>query len=75
MRQVIPSPINRCQTGFMPARFIIENGLVHNMIMEHAHRCNCADIALLLDQEKAYDRMHSSYLCSVMRKFGFLPAW
>jgi hypothetical protein len=71
MRQVIPSIINRCQTGFMPNRFIAENGLVLNIVMEHARRCNRNDIALLLDQEKAYDRVHPSYLRAVMRKFGF----
>ncbi|KAG1135855.1 hypothetical protein G6F37_012845 [Rhizopus arrhizus] len=71
MRQVISSIINRCQTGFMPNRFIAENGLVLNIVMEHARRCNRNDIALLLDQEKAYDRVHPSYLRAVMLKFGF----
>ncbi|KAG1531663.1 hypothetical protein G6F51_013432 [Rhizopus arrhizus] len=71
MRQVISSIINRCQTGFMPNRFIAENGLALNIVMEHARRCNRNDIALLLDQEKAYDRVHPSYLRAVMLKFGF----
>jgi hypothetical protein len=71
MRQVISSIINRCQTGFMPNRFIAENGLVLSIVMEHARRYNRNDIALLLDQEKAYDRVHPSYLRAVMLKFGF----
>ncbi|KAG1040050.1 hypothetical protein G6F43_012369 [Rhizopus delemar] len=71
MRQVILSLINRCQTGFMPNRFIAENGLVLNIVMEHARKDNRQEIALLLDQEKAYDRVHPSYLRSVLLKFGF----
>ncbi|KAG1042538.1 hypothetical protein G6F43_011881 [Rhizopus delemar] len=38
MRQVVPLLNNRCQTGFMPNRFIAENGLVLHMVMEHARR-------------------------------------
>ncbi|KAG1045508.1 hypothetical protein G6F43_011259 [Rhizopus delemar] len=72
MRQVISSIINRCQTGFMPNRFITESGLVLNMVTEHARWCNRNDIALLLDQEKAYDRVHSSYLRAAMLKLSFL---
>ncbi|KAG1374309.1 hypothetical protein G6F61_009438 [Rhizopus arrhizus] len=40
MRQVISSTINRCQTGFMTNSFIAENGLVLNMVMEHARQCD-----------------------------------
>ncbi|KAG1048417.1 hypothetical protein G6F43_009193 [Rhizopus delemar] len=50
---------------------IEESGLALNMVMEHARWCNRNDIALLLDQEKAYNRVHSSYLRAVMLKFGF----
>ncbi|KAG1325508.1 hypothetical protein G6F62_008512 [Rhizopus arrhizus] len=69
--RVIPSLISRCQTGFMPNCFIAENGLVLNIIMEHARKDNRQEIALLLDQEKAYDRVHPSYLRSVLLQFGF----
>lgn len=71
MRQVVPLLINRCHTGFMPNRFIAENGLVLQIVMEYARRCKRDDIALLLDQEKACDRVHPSYLHSVMIHFGF----
>ena len=52
-------------------RFIAENGLVLNMVMEHARRRNRNDIAFLLDQEKAYDRMHPSYLRAAILNLGF----
>ncbi|KAG1043319.1 hypothetical protein G6F43_011676 [Rhizopus delemar] len=71
MRQVISPIINRCQTGFMPNRFIAENRLVLNMVMGHARRCNRNDIALLLGQEEAYDRVNPSYFRVVILKLGF----
>ncbi|KAG1049316.1 hypothetical protein G6F43_008349 [Rhizopus delemar] len=57
----------------MPNRFIAENGLILNIAMEHAQRCKQEDVALLLDQEKAYDRVHLSYLKKVLLKFRFSP--
>ncbi|KAG1041244.1 hypothetical protein G6F43_012130 [Rhizopus delemar] len=69
--RVMPSFINRCQTGFMPSRFIAENGLVLNIVMQHARKDNRQEIALILDQEKAYDRVHFSYLRSMLLQFGF----
>jgi hypothetical protein len=39
--------------------------------MEHARQEGRSDIALLLDQEKAYDRVHPLYLKSVLVAFGF----
>ncbi|KAG1387126.1 hypothetical protein G6F60_014235 [Rhizopus arrhizus] len=41
--------------------------------MEHARATKSDHIALLLDQEKAYDRVHPIYLRSVLLKFGFPP--
>ncbi|KAG1340282.1 hypothetical protein G6F62_005477 [Rhizopus arrhizus] len=69
--RVIPSLINRCQIGFMPNRFIKENGFVLNAVMGHARKDNRQKIALFLDQEKDYHRVHPSYLRSVLPQFGF----
>ena len=41
------------------------------MVMEHVRLCNWNDITFFLDQEKAYDQVHPSYLRAVMLKFGF----
>ena len=65
--------ITSYQTGFLPNRFIAENDLVLNIVMEHARATNSDHIVLLLDQEKAYDRVHPIYLRSVLLKFGFPP--
>ncbi|KAG1135747.1 hypothetical protein G6F37_012566 [Rhizopus arrhizus] len=71
MRLVMDNIINRYQTGFLADRFIAENGLVLNILMEQAHVERRPEIGLLLDQEKAYDRVHPTYLCQTMLSFGF----
>ncbi|EIE78403.1 hypothetical protein RO3G_03107 [Rhizopus delemar RA 99-880] len=73
LKFVIGKLITSYQTGFLPNRLIAENGLVLNIVMEHARATKSDHIALLLDQEKAYDRVHPIYLRSVLLKFGFPP--
>ncbi|OBZ81155.1 Transposon TX1 uncharacterized protein, partial [Choanephora cucurbitarum] len=68
------SLINPHQLGFMPGRYIAEHGLLTQMMMEnaaHNQRDDDADLGLLLDQEKAYDRVNLDYLSIVLRYFGF----
>ncbi|KAG1145418.1 hypothetical protein G6F37_005711 [Rhizopus arrhizus] len=42
--------------------------------MEQAHVQKRPEIGLLLDQEKAYDRVHPLYLRQTMLAFGFTPS-
>ncbi|KAG0820803.1 hypothetical protein G6F19_012268 [Rhizopus arrhizus] len=62
------------QAGFLRGRFIADNGLLMKLIMEHARLTSSDAVGLLLDQEKAYDRVHPSYLCKVLHHFGFPPS-
>jgi hypothetical protein len=41
------------------------------MIIAHAQDTRSSAIGLLLDQEKAYDRVHPDYLTQVLTRFGF----
>lgn len=59
------------QTGFLRGRFIADNGLLMKLIMEHAKSSKSVAIGLLLDQEKAYDRVHPAYLRAVLLRFGY----
>lgn len=59
------------QTGFVRDRFIADNGLLMKLIMEHANITHSSSIGLLLDQEKAYDRVHPTYLRAVLTHFGY----
>ncbi|KAG1149858.1 hypothetical protein G6F37_011330 [Rhizopus arrhizus] len=74
MRSVMDTIINRYQTGFLGDRFIAENGMILNILMEQAHVQKRPEIGLLLDQEKAYDRVHPMYLRQTMLAFGFPPS-
>jgi hypothetical protein len=77
--------INSNQLGFIPGRYIAENGLTCQIIMEDAHRkkelahkhgtqpVDGKGIGLLLDQEKANDRVNLDYLKAVLIRFGFPP--
>ncbi|CDS10942.1 hypothetical protein LRAMOSA11428 [Lichtheimia ramosa] len=73
VNQVLPRLINPYQTGFMPHRLISDNGWLNQVIMSNA-RTACASkqqVAIFLDQEKAYDRVHPDYLRRVLLHFGF----
>ncbi|CDS11845.1 hypothetical protein LRAMOSA11489 [Lichtheimia ramosa] len=73
VNQVLPRLINPYQTGFMPNRLISDNGWLNQVIMSNA-RTACASkqqVAIFLDQEKAYDRVHPDYLQRVLLHFGF----
>lgn len=76
--------VNPSQLGFISGKHIAENGLRYQLIMEDAElkwvkaeqngttaTLDC-DIGLLLDQEKAYDRINLSYFHAVLNRFGFL---
>ncbi|KAG0735934.1 hypothetical protein G6F23_011255 [Rhizopus arrhizus] len=57
------------QTGFMAGRFIGDNGLCARMIMDITKQYKLPGVSLLLDQEKAYDRVHPDYLHACLSFF------
>ncbi|KAG1136310.1 hypothetical protein G6F37_012114 [Rhizopus arrhizus] len=63
--------IRPSQTGFMKGRFIGDNGLLLHLIVQQARFHKHTGIGLLLDQEKAYDRVNPQYLIRVLSAFGF----
>ncbi|KAG1136397.1 hypothetical protein G6F37_012055 [Rhizopus arrhizus] len=67
----LPGLIDRHQTGFMAGRFIADNGLSARLVMDFAQRFKLPGVGLLLDQEKAYDRIHPGYLAACLDRFGF----
>jgi hypothetical protein len=66
--------LNKClstnQMGFMPRRFIGEQGMILQCLQEIATQAQSETIALLLDQQKAYDRIHFDYLQECMQAFN-----
>ncbi|KAG1400351.1 hypothetical protein G6F59_013187 [Rhizopus arrhizus] len=73
LMSVFSSRISPHQMGFMPQRFIGEHGRLLQLIMSSVSIQKSSAVGLLLDQEKAYDRVHPEYLSQVMRRFG-IPA-
>jgi hypothetical protein len=73
MAKVANQIIQPTQTGFMKGRFIGDNGLALLLLLQQARYRKYQGIGLLLDQEKAYDRVHPLYLVKVLEAFGFHP--
>ncbi|KAG1040349.1 hypothetical protein G6F43_012298 [Rhizopus delemar] len=63
------------QWGFLRHLFIADNGLLMKLVMDYAKCTNSKALGLLLDQEKAYDRVHPNYLQKVITHFGFPPSF
>jgi hypothetical protein len=65
--------INPYQTGFMPNRLTSDNGWLNQTLMAHIQEKDLLApcVAVLLDQEKAYDLVHPEYLRHLLIRFGF----
>ncbi|KAK4510448.1 uncharacterized protein ATC70_011427 [Mucor velutinosus] len=70
--------INKVQTGFMQDRYIGDQGMALRVMMDNAKTAkgNNKDefeeyVGVMLDNNKAYDRVHPHYLAQVLQKFGF----
>lgn len=55
----------------MASRFIADNGLAARLVMDLSQRFKLPGVGLLLDQKKAYDRVHPQYLRACLQRFGF----
>ncbi|KAK4516081.1 uncharacterized protein ATC70_011043 [Mucor velutinosus] len=62
------------QPGFMPHHFIGEPAMTLHCALSLATATHSTSIALLLDQEKAYDRVNLEYLTAVLTAFNMPPS-
>lgn len=62
------------QTGFLPGRNILENVKEAQVLLDVAELKQKPIYLVLLDQEKAYDRVDHTYLWGCLRAFG-VPRW
>lgn len=73
--EVAPQIVNPHQLGFMPGKYIAQNGLMTQMILENAAAYYTSSqhhhLGVLLDQQKAYDRVNLEYLEHVLLHYGF----
>ncbi|KAG1447912.1 hypothetical protein G6F55_010897 [Rhizopus delemar] len=71
LASIISPLISPNQSGFMKERFIADNGALAQIACEQASACQSGEVGLLCDQEKAYDRVHPTYLRAFLTRFGF----
>ncbi|XP_059072101.1 uncharacterized protein LOC131872684 [Cryptomeria japonica] len=70
---ILPKFICSTQTGFIKGRYILENVLTSWEAMNWASQSSQNSGMLLLDFEKAYDRIEWSFIHMMLEAFGFPP--
>ena len=73
--KVIPQLIHSNQKGFIPGRSIHDHTRLMRTVLEDDSLEVPEGALLLLDFEKAYDRVDHSFLSKVLDAFGFLGPW
>ena len=71
---MLPKIINNDQTGFLGKRFIGENIILINDIIDFTENKNLEGLLLFLDFEKAFDTIEWSFLYRALEKFNFRPS-
>lgn len=71
IKRVLPGLLNPDQKGFVPSRRLEDAILKATHLLEYCKRNNIPAYLMLLDQEKAFDRVSRDYLHVVMNRFGF----
>ncbi|GBG65216.1 hypothetical protein CBR_g50007 [Chara braunii] len=71
LQPVLPSLIHASQTGFLKDRQILFNIMTVEQIMELVSAGESSTAILLIDLEKAYDRVGWEFLQAAMTVFGF----
>ena len=69
--KVLDSIISVTQTGFIKGRFILENLVTSWEAMHWAKVDNQNSAMILLDFEKAYDRIEWHFVIAMLKQFGF----
>jgi len=75
LQTFLPSIIRPNQTGFVEGRSILDNVFMAQDSLSWAEESNQDLVLLLLDFEKAFDRIEWNFLFSAMDHIGFSNTW
>lgn len=75
LQPILPACILPSQTAFVKNRCILDNVLLAYEAVHWSRESNQSTVILLLDFEKAYDRVNWQFLESAMEKLGFSAEW
>lgn len=75
LQPLLPEVILPTQTAFVKDRFILDNVFLAMESIDWALESNQDLVILLLDFEKAYDRVNWTFLEASMEKLGFSREW
>lgn len=75
LRPCMTSLTGDYQTGFTAGRHIADNGLALISLRDYCKDRSQGLVGIMLDQEKAYDRVHPGYLTAVLEHFQFPRAF
>jgi hypothetical protein len=75
LQTFLPSIIRPNQTGFVEGKSILDNVFMAQDSLSWAEESNQDLVLLLLDFEKAFDRIDWNFLFSAMDHIGFSNTW
>ena len=71
LQYVMAYLISQDQNGFLKNRYMLDNVLDLNLVIEHCQRNNIPGLITIVDFAKAFDTVEWSAMQAILRKFGF----